>query len=122
MSNRVQARCRITGTFRGKPWEYVDPPGAAGAQWIDLDYYGDVDPSTYWWSEGNFACDCNREMFLPDDMAENLPTGGESRCGELIHIDRIVPIDRPDLPALILGEDDPWSEWFRKPEEVTTDR
>jgi len=90
-------RCRVTikGTFRGEPFEYTDPEGAPGSQFI----WSDGDPSTYWWQEGNMACDCNRARFVPSlaDVADDYP------CGAEILIDSIVPLD-PDLPALILNE------------------
>jgi len=37
------------------------------------------------WSEGNFACDCNRSRFLWDDDARHLPCGVKR-----IVIDKIV--------------------------------
>jgi len=30
---------------------------------MDLDWL----PSVYWWTEGNYGCDCNREMVFKDD-------------------------------------------------------
>jgi hypothetical protein len=87
---RVNCRVRITGTFQGEPFEYVDPEGHDGSQYI----WPDGDPSTYWWSEGNFSCDCNRAEFVGVEHME---------CGETICIDRIEPIDF-DGPVLELNE------------------
>ena len=61
--NRVQVRARIVGTYMGRPFEYVDPEGDDGCQYI---WYGDY-PSTGWWSTGNLSCDCNRWRFLPEE-------------------------------------------------------
>lgn len=33
----------------------------------------------YIWSEGNFACDCNRELFFADAAGEEEPEG---KCGD----------------------------------------
>ncbi len=93
---RVNCRVRIEGSYRGEPFVYVDPPGVASQfVWLDGVFNRDpgnpMDPSTYWWSEGNYCCDCNRASFLPG--------GPELPCGETIRIDRIVPLD-PRLPEL----------------------
>ncbi len=87
---RINCRVRITGTFQGKPFEYIDPEDSDGSQYI----WPDGDPSTYWWAEGNFSCDCNRWDFVGDE---------EMECGETICIDQIEPIDY-DGPILFLDE------------------
>lgn len=89
---RVNCRVKIIGTYKGRPFEYVDPEGV-GSQFI----CPDGDPSTGWWTDGNMACDCNRSVFLPEEW------GVEDVCGHEILIDRIEPIDY-DAPPLILNE------------------
>lgn len=86
----VQCRVRITGTYQGKPFTYEDPPDDQGSQF----YHPDGDPSEFWWSEGNMACDCNRGAYVG---IKDMP------CGDTICIDVIAPIDY-DAPPLILNE------------------
>ena len=90
---RIQCRCRIVGSYRGHPFEFVDAEDSDGSQFIQAD----GDPSTWWWTEGNFGCDCNRSTFLP--YAWGVPDD----CGHEIKIDRIEPIDYPG-PVLELNE------------------
>ena len=87
---RKRCRVKITGTYKGEPWEYTDPPSHPGSQFI----WPDGDNSSYWWSEGNMGCDCNRARFAGVEKED---------CGGDICIDSIVPLD-PDLPALHLNE------------------
>lgn len=90
---RIRCRVRITGTYQGRGFNYVDPEGVNGRQFIEPD----GDPSTFWWSEGNMSCDCNRAALLP-------PEWNVSReCGDEICIERIEPIDY-DGPVLELNE------------------
>ena len=77
---RINCRVKITGTFKGQPFEYTDPESTPGSQFYDRD----GDPSRFWWAEGNFSCDCNRGQFVGLD---------EMECGETINIDKIEPID-----------------------------
>jgi hypothetical protein len=103
---RIRCRVKITGTFRGRVWEYVDPEDSEGSQFIwPEDEDGNVDPSQFWWSEGNMGCDCNRRSFLPDEMKDEI---GEIQCGDLIKIDEIIPVERgpngEELPSLELWE------------------
>lgn len=106
----VQCRVKITGTFRGIPFEYIDPPDYDGSQFL----WSDGDKSFYWWSYGNMACDCNRVKFLPEELkplilkrtSENYadePFVDDPLCGYEILIDRIEPIDFPE-EVLILDE------------------
>ena len=90
---RINCRVKITGTYKGKPFEYIDPEGVEGSQYI----WPDGDPSTFWWAEGNMACDCNRSYFLPEEW------GVSNECGDEILIDTIVPVDY-DGPSLELNE------------------
>lgn len=56
------------------------------------------DGSEFWWSEGNYACDCNREgLFLGTG-----PTA-ETRCGR----DRytVVSITQDEDPTVLYAED-----------------
>jgi len=87
---RVNCRVKITGTFHNQEFEYIDPEDAEGSQYI----WPDGDPSTSWWTDGNFSCDCNRARFVGLDY---MP------CGETINIDVIEPIDF-DGPILELNE------------------
>ncbi len=87
---RIQCRVKITGTFRGKPFEYIDPEDSGGSQYI----WPDGDPSTFWWTDGNYSCDCNRWRFAGVE---------ELDCGEEICIDKIEPIDY-DAEPLVLNE------------------
>jgi hypothetical protein len=87
---RVRCRVKITGTFKGKPFEYIDPENTDGSQF----YHQDGDPSTFWWTYGNYACDCNRAQFVGLAGLE---------CGGTINIDKIEPIDH-DGETLELNE------------------
>ncbi|MBX2906187.1 MAG: hypothetical protein KF744_09125 [Taibaiella sp.] len=98
-NERIVTRCRIEGTFRGISFVYEDPEDSEGSQYI---WTRDNDPSKYWWSEGNFACDCNRRRFLP----ENLQNQKDEECGDEIIIKIIIPIEGDNLPVLELDEDD----------------
>lgn len=91
---RIVCRVRISGSYQGRPFTYTDPPESKGSQYI----WKDGDPSRYWWTEGNFGCDCNRSRFLPEDW--NVPES----CGEEILINKIEPIDH-DGPVLELNEE-----------------
>lgn len=88
---RINCRVKITGTYLGKTFTYTDPEGTDGSPY----YWPDGDPSIYWWSEGNFSCDCNRCEFIGIKNME---------CGDLIFIDRIEPVDYPEGESLILNE------------------
>ena len=87
---RIQCRVKITGTFRGEPYEYVDPEDHPGSQFI----WPDGGSSDWWWSDGNMSCDCNRGEFVGIEDME---------CGETINIDMIEPIDY-DGPTLELND------------------
>lgn len=84
----IQCRARITGTYQGMPFVYEDPEGDEGSQYYDAE----GDPSTYWWAEGNFSCDCNRSQFVGVDLD----------CGDEIFIDTIAPIDYPGVILLLM--------------------
>ena len=86
----IQCRVKITGTFRGKLYEYVDSEDHPGSQFI----WSNGDPSTRWWTDGNMSCDCNRGRFIGIHDME---------CGETINIDTIEPVDY-DGPMLTLNE------------------
>ena len=87
---RVNCRVKIIGTFHNQKFEYIDPEGVEGSQYI----WPDGDPSTCWWTDGNYSCDCNRAKFVGLD---NMP------CGETINLEIIKPIDF-DGPTLVLNE------------------
>lgn len=91
-----QCRVKITGTYKGKPFVYIDPEDSQGSQFISADN----DPSTFWWTDGNYSCDCNRSRFVPLDMIEEEKVG---RCGDEIYIDTVEPLDNR-LPMLVLNE------------------
>lgn len=96
---RIRFRVRITGTFQGKPFTYEDPPGDCGhgfETWEEPTRtpQGKILIGEYWWTEGNFACDCNRSTFI----------GAKLSCGDEICIDRIDAIDRDDVEPLVLSE------------------
>lgn len=95
---RIQCRVRIEGEYDGIPFVYEDPLESEGSQffWID----GETDPSTYWWTEGNMACDCNRIGFMPAELQKLHPGG----CGEAIHLRKIIPLEGENLPVLNLDE------------------
>lgn len=79
---RVQCRVKIVGTCldTGEVFEYIDPEDSEGSQF----YWPNGDPSTFWWSEGNMSCDCNRGLFVGID---------DKGCGSTICIDTIEAID-----------------------------
>lgn len=88
----MQVRCTIEGEYKGVRFTYTDPVGSAGSQFI----YPDGDTSTFWWIEGNMACDCNRAAFLPPHLHAVYDAEGKV-CGEDIIIHTVTPIGRPDL-------------------------
>ena len=89
---RINCRVKITGTYHGRPFEYIDPEGCY-SQFI----WPNGDPSSLWWSEGGMRCDCARSYLLPEEW------GIELDCGEEIMIDSIEPIDY-NGPVLHLNE------------------
>jgi hypothetical protein len=94
-----QVRCRIVGTVKGRPFEFIDPDDSSGSQFIWGNGDDPPDLSLHWWSEGNMACDCNRRTFLPDELKQLVP----DECGDLICIDRIEPLVE-GWPSLVLNE------------------
>ena len=58
---------------------------------VNLDW---EDHSSFWWSEGNYGCDCNR--FLEFEYADGREPedGEEEKCGEGSYI--VVSITVPD--------------------------
>jgi hypothetical protein len=113
---QTAVRVRIEGTYLGRKWVYEDEPERKGSQFLwPGDEEGNPDLSEYWWSEGNMGCDCNRYVFLPDDLKAEYDKlhpraeddwEGFGTCGETIRIDSIIPLD-PDLAekyALYLNE------------------
>lgn len=97
-SERIVCRVMIIGTYKGEMFVYQDGPDNEGSQyyWVK----DNMDPSTFWWTDGNMACDCNRSAFLPEHLYK-LHGGG---CGHEIKFDRIIPIEGENLPILILDE------------------
>lgn len=100
---RIDCRARIEGTYKGQPFVFEDPPGET-SQFISPS----GDPATWWWTEGNMGCDCNRLRFLgatPETYPELFDAEtGEEQCGETIMLHRITPLD-PRLPILDLDLD-----------------
>ena len=52
------------------------------------------DGSEYWWSEGNFGCDCNRALMLYRAglgwSEADIGTTGLDACGDCIVVERII--------------------------------
>lgn len=94
---RVQCRVMIIGSYRGETFVYEDPKESDGSQYI---WKESNDPSEFWWSEGNMACDCNRIEFMP----EHLQKQHSGECGHEIKIQSITPVEGVDLPTLQLNE------------------
>jgi hypothetical protein len=95
--DRVQCRVVIEGEFNGEKFTYTDTENSDGSQFIWLE---ENDPSTYWWTEGNYACDCNRVEFLPAHL-KDLHDG---ECGHRIKLFSVTPIEK-ELPTLIIEQD-----------------
>lgn len=91
---RVNCRVQIIGRFNGELFTYTDPEDQM-SQYI----WPDGDPSTFWWEEGNMACDCNRRRFLP----EHLKAQVKEECGRRIDIISITPLE-DNLPILVLEQ------------------
>lgn len=67
MSYRVALRKNSTGEIRMVP--------------IDWDWIRDGDDDLYWWTDGNYGCDCNR--FLCFERADGTePDFKDAECGE----------------------------------------
>lgn len=104
-------RVKIIGTYKGKFWEYIDPPNRAGTAFAFApgEYFDNEDwePSEFWFSQGNFSCDCNRSRLLPADMQKDFDPDN-IMCTETIMIDRIEPIEQPiagfAIPPIVLNE------------------
>lgn len=79
----VFIRDNATGEVRTMPWE---------DDWVDVD--------DYLWSEGNYACDCNRALFFARAVGEDDPSRS---CGDGAYSVRIVSSDGRELYA-----DDDW--------------
>ena len=93
-------RIKIVGSFDGTGFTYEDKPGMANGFW----HPEFNDPSSYWWKEGNMACDCSRFRFLPDDMKSRLTPEEMTTCGCRIIIKTISSVDNPDIPTMELNE------------------
>lgn len=89
-------RIRIEGTHNGKAWIYEDQ----GKDQSGTYYINDTPLMYFFWEEGNYSCDCNRLKFI----LPNWNVMGDYKCGNTIFIDRIIPLDRPDIPILELNE------------------
>lgn len=57
---------------------------------MDLDW---IDGSAYWWSDGNFGCDCNRADVFEDNANECV----ERPCGHGRYVVRCVTHDGATL-------------------------
>ena|GEM_PF-6401207 len=95
--DRIQCRARIEGRYDGEDFIYEDAPDADGWYFYWME---DKNPSTFWWSEGNMSCDCNRHNFLPPHLQEK--HNGE--CGGQIRLKRIIPLEGENLPVVELNE------------------
>lgn len=83
---RVLIRCNATGEER---WSFVDWNWFYGASGDEYREDGD----RYWWTDGNFGCDCNRHLEFeranggdPDVMDPSIVCGSDSYaaiCAEL---------------------------------------
>lgn len=60
----------------------------------------DTDGSNFIWSEGNYACDCNRASFFARSIGEEDP---DRSCG-----DKAFSIAIFDMGGKMLYEDDDW--------------
>jgi hypothetical protein len=48
---------------------------------IDWDWETEDGDDTYWWTEGNYGCDCNRHLCF-ERAAESDPDFEEAKCGD----------------------------------------
>jgi hypothetical protein len=94
--NSIPYRARITGAYKGVLFVFEDP------EHLYSNYFwkGENDPSEFWWSDGNMACDCNRSRFLPEGLFRDI----RDKCGEDIQIEYIEPIEDKAIPVLFLNE------------------
>lgn len=95
--NQIWCQARIEGTFNGTPFVYEDVGNTESYVFNILKN----DPNTFWWTYGNFGCDCNRSRFLSEELKEQIDP---DECGNKIKIDRIIPIGDETLPTLELNE------------------
>jgi hypothetical protein len=52
---------------------------------------GEDDPSTFIWEDGNYACDCNREIFFNRAIGEDAP---DRDCGDGAYLVQLFnPVD-----------------------------
>lgn len=93
--SRGNYRVRIEGTIGGAPWLYEDDKDTASG----VAYQEDGDVGYFLWAHGNYSCDCNRARFVNPMQKTNIYP-----CGNYIRIQRIIPLDRPDIPVLELNE------------------
>ncbi len=99
VGGRIRCRVRITGTYKGNYWEYIDPPDHPGSQFVIPPQTGENqtdewDLSEYWWTDGNMYCDCCRSRFIGLD----LDCSSDEIC-----ITKIEPLDK-EYPTLYLNE------------------
>jgi len=92
-TNDVWIRVRIEGIYNGKEFTYTDPIGEDGSTTVREGEDG-PDPSTYWWTEGNFSCDCNRWKFLPIELQKERGDRLDE-CGNEIKFRTLTVIDPP---------------------------
>jgi hypothetical protein len=65
-----RARIHWIDKKTGQEGVYVEEPSAGGSLWET-----DGGISTFMWAEGNYSCDCNREIFFLKEHGLNVTCG-----------------------------------------------
>lgn len=74
-----------------------------GSIWNDEGYIRD-----FMWAEGNYACDCNRQLFFERALGRRDPFDNEAvKCGEGRYLARATRLDNGEIIFDEIGER-PW--------------
>lgn len=74
MGRKLHIKVRLR--YQSKEYEFIDDHS-------DFDYEGADQANTYWWAEGNGACDCNRSIYIRRHCDKDFP---EMPCGDEIEL------------------------------------
>lgn len=67
---------KVVLRYEGTDYIFIDDHSS-------FNYDGADEPSSFWWEEGNGACDCNRSLFIQRHCYENFK---EMPCGDEIKL------------------------------------
>lgn len=69
----------------------------------DMEWYSEDGASIWQFTEGNFGCDCNRELWFEAADGNHLPVDGKLECGDGARF-RVVSVNADDGALLWRGD------------------